>query len=64
MYYVMFGQDGDLWDEYETLEEAEAACEKLLNEGEDAWICSDEEEEPADLECGFDPYEGCYSYDC
>lgn len=25
-----------------------------------------EEEEPADIDddCGFDPYEGCYTYDC
>ena len=22
------------------------------------------EDEPDDLECGFDPYAGCYTYDC
>ena len=21
-------------------------------------------DEPNDLDCGFDPYEGCYTYDC
>ena len=25
---------------------------------------SEDECEPDDLECGFDPYEGCYTYDC
>ena len=25
---------------------------------------SESEYEPDDLECGFDPYEGCYTYDC
>ena len=25
---------------------------------------SEGECEPDDLECGFDPYEGCYTYDC
>lgn len=23
-----------------------------------------DDDEPADLECGFDPYEGTYTYDC
>ena len=28
--------------------------------------CDEEYEEPADIDddCGFDPYEGCYTYDC
>ena len=25
---------------------------------------SEDECEPDDLECGFDPYAGCYTYDC
>lgn len=37
------------------------------------WVCpicedddwhGEDDDEPADLECGFDPYEGAYSYDC
>ena len=24
----------------------------------------EDDDEPADLECGFDPYEGDYTYDC
>ena len=26
--------------------------------------CAEGEDEPDDLECGFDPYAGCYTYDC
>ena len=28
--------------------------------------CAGEYDEPADIDddCGFDPYEGCYTYDC
>ena len=25
---------------------------------------SEDDYEPNDLECGFDPYAGCYTYDC
>lgn len=25
---------------------------------------TESEDEPDDLECGFDPYAGCYTYDC
>ena len=39
----------------------------------DMWICpicedddyhGEDDDEPADLECGFDPYEGGYTYNC
>lgn len=32
-------------------------------ESSDDWDDYDEDYEP-DLEMGFDPYEGCYTYDC
>lgn len=28
------------------------------------WVSDYEDYEPSDLETGFDPYEGCYTYDC
>lgn len=33
--------------------------EKMFSEDED-----EEDYEPDDLEMGFDPYEGCYTWDC
>lgn len=62
--------------ECDSFEEAEAV---LANESEDAWICTDDDEEhgfgiededdPSDdwdynEDEGFDPYMGDYSYDC
>lgn len=66
MWYVLT-EDG-IYGEYEKWEEAEAICDRLNSRGEDAWIASDEceeyEEEPFDLDLGFDPYMGGYSWDC
>lgn len=66
MYYVMVDPYGECVAEVESLEEAERICESYEGKGEGAWICSDEDDwdEPSDLEMGFDPYEGCYSFDC
>ena len=33
-------------------------------ESSDDWDDYDEDYEPDVDECGFDPYEGCYTYDC
>ena len=33
-------------------------------ESSDDWDDCDEDYEPDVDECGFDPYEGCYTYDC
>lgn len=33
-------------------------------ESSDDWDDYDEDYEPDYDECGFDPYEGCYTYDC
>ena len=33
--------------------------DKMFSDDED-----EDEEEPDDLEVGFDPYEGCYTWDC
>ena len=33
-------------------------------ESSDDWDDYDEDYEPDLDECGFDPYEGCYTYDC
>lgn len=57
---------------FDSYEEAEWNVENNLewDEGDNPndWeieIFPEEElEEPYDLEMGFDPYEGCYTYDC
>lgn len=38
----------------------------VMNEGEDIFADDDEYIEPPDIDddFGFDPYEGCYTYDC
>ena len=33
-------------------------------ESSDDWDDYDKDYEPDADECGFDPYEGCYTYDC
>ena len=37
-------------------------AEEVLAMVDDAWV----DDEPSDIDddCGFDPYEGCYTYDC
>ena len=63
MFYVFSGY-GDIEEEFESFEEADAYID--AHGTEDMWVASDEEEEiePIDLECGFDPYSGEYSWDC
>lgn len=63
MWYVFYGDLGECWGEYDSYDEALIVCDRL---GEDAWICSDDDDwdDDPDLEMGFDPYEGCYSWDC
>ena len=41
MYYVMYGEWGNCYGEYEDYEKACAVCDRLTDRGEDAWICSD-----------------------
>lgn len=65
MYYVLseYGIEMEFATEVEAILWIEAQGE----EGEDLWIASDEDNdygEPADLEYGFDPYMGSYSWDC
>ena len=60
---------------YETIEDASLAIDLEVEWDEDDiqedWMfeiieIDDEYEEPADIDddCGFDPYCGCYTYDC
>ena len=60
---------------YETIEDASLAIDLEVEWDEDDiqedWMfeiieVDDEYEEPADIDddCGFDPYCGCYTYDC
>ena len=60
---------------YKTTEDAQYAIDNEVEWGEDDiqedWKfeiieANDEYEEPADIDydCGFDPYCGCYTYDC
>lgn len=66
MWYVLC-EDG-IYGEYEDLNEAEEVCGRLQRGGDDAWIASDDDDydEPDDIDddFGFDPYCGCYTYDC
>lgn len=42
-------------------------AEKLFEECKELALphwCEDDEEEDFSDECGFDPYEGCYTFDC
>lgn len=63
MFYVM--SDGGIEEEFETFAEADAYIEES-GCAEDLWIESDEDDyEPSYNEDeGFDPYEGCYTWDC
>lgn len=66
MWYVMVQDsysDARCVGEYDSVNDALERSEMF----EDAWVCSDEEEDaPEDWcdECGFDPYMGEYSFDC
>lgn len=46
------------WDEDDVVEDWEVFIEEVDEDEED-----DHFYEP-DIECGFDPYSGCYTYDC
>lgn len=62
MFYVL--SDEGIEREYSNLEDAIHYVD--THEDDDLWISSDEDEEPTDIDSdfGFDPYEGCYTYDC
>lgn len=47
-----------------TEDEIQEAREQLENEQEDASSDDEYEEYDYDLESGFDPYSGCYTWDC
>ena len=63
MFYVM--SDCGVEEEFETFAEADAYIEES-GCAEDLWVESDEDDyEPSYNEDeGFDPYEGCYTWDC
>lgn len=65
MYYVMTQDYNEVEcvGEYDCLEDAVKRSEEF----EDAWICTDDEDdEPADIDSdfGYDPYMGECTYDC
>jgi hypothetical protein len=68
----MFGFENPITIAIATLEEQgkHELAEQLFEECEELahphWAQDDEDEdyEPDVDECGFDPYEGCYTYDC
>lgn len=64
MYYVMTQDYNEVEcvGEYDCLEDAVERAEMF----EDAWISSDEDDEPADIDSdfGYDPYMGECTYDC
>lgn len=46
---------------------ADITCEELyIEDMTDLWEEVEEDYELADIDddCGFDPYEGCFTYDC
>lgn len=52
-----------MFDSYIT----DITCEEYYTEDmADLWEEVEEDCEPADIDddCGFDPYEGCFTYDC
>lgn len=71
MWYVMVDYgcgEVECVGEYDNVNDAVERCDMF----EDAWVCSDEDDEPddeeyqdfCDLDSGFDPFAGCYTYDC
>lgn len=42
MYYVLFGEFGICFGEYEDVQDAIRVCDALNARGKDAWICRDE----------------------
>ena len=59
MYYV---HNGRFYEEFDTNREAEIYCGEHDIPCEE--IFEEDPEEPDVDECGFDPYEGCYTFDC
>lgn len=57
-------------DDYLTKEEATTMAQIIYHHGaeslyyNDEWNNEDDYDEPDVDECGFDPYEGCYTGDC
>lgn len=65
MYYVMVDYgcgEVECVGEYDYVNDAIERCDMF----EDAWISSDEDDEPADIDSdfGYDPYMGECTYDC
>ena len=57
------GEFQEIWGAYYEREKMSEDFPDLLAESDDFGY--DEYNEPDfDLECGFDPYEGCYTWDC
>lgn len=63
MYYVL--TDAGIDREFDILDEALAYCDRLNENGVDAWV-SEDDDEPYDIDSdfGYDPYMGEYTYDC
>lgn len=58
---------GEVWVKTKELAELlEVFAFMVWDETGELIASTGEEEEPADIDddCGFDPYEGCYTYDC
>jgi hypothetical protein len=63
-YYVM--SDTGIEEEFDSFEEADNYID-MNGDPSMLWIATDEDDEEFEDdydECGFDPYMGCYSYDC
>lgn len=70
---IFTGEEVDI-DTYDTEKEAKWCIANNIEYDEDDspenWdfeileLEDDDYDEPYDLECGFDPYEGCYTFDC
>lgn len=57
---------GEVWVKTKELAELLGVFAFMVWDETGELIASTGEEEPADIDddCGFDPYEGCYTYDC
>ena len=63
MWFVLFGEFGECVAEFDTEAEAVAYIE-AQDRPDDYWLGTDDFDLCDVDECGFDPYMGCYTYDC
>lgn len=66
MRYSVYNRDGEWMGFEDFISDAEEFAKSLGGYyiEEELWEEDEEDYSDYDLECGFDPYGGCYSWDC